>query len=68
MGGRYSLTVTYDEPNPDYQPGASAWGDRQPERLNVTVLMCSLTPEQFERLKAETLASWRAAMLTERDK
>jgi hypothetical protein len=56
--GRYTLTVTYDEPNPNYRPGESTWGGHQPERLNVHVLTCELTPAQFDQLKRDTLKAW----------
>ena len=67
--GRYTLTVTYYEKNPNYVPLPdmnSSWGyqerdKREPHQVNyenVTVLQADLTPEQFHALKAETLKVW----------
>lgn len=58
MDKRYTLTVTYDEANPRFQPGTRAWGDSEPDRIHVTALTCELTPEQWEQLKTDTLRAW----------
>jgi hypothetical protein len=71
MTGRYTLTVTYSEPNPLYVAPPQNYGGyerdtRTPEQqieLNTSVLSCELTPEQFNVLKYETLKVWQMQLV-----
>ena len=70
--GRFVLTVTYVEPNPDYVPPPEfepyeyhRKDTRTAPQMHYetqAVLSAELTPMQFEALKYETLKVWQAAM------
>lgn len=69
MAGRFTLTVTYSEPNPNYIAPTSfdsfsGYRDRdkrEPHQIDPetrTVLSVELTPEQWEQVKRDTLKAW----------
>ena len=73
MSGRYTLTVTYSEPNPlyvrapirnhfDYDQRDDRTLEQQIE-THTSVLSCELTPEQFLALKYETLKVWQMPLV-----
>lgn len=57
--GRFTLTVEYDEPNPNYEPGRSYYSGLHNEpRINRKVLSVELTPKQWADLKRSVLEFW----------
>lgn len=59
----YKLTIERSEPNPDYKPQRKMIGMYSdpydvPKLINVTVLDCVLTEEQFKAIKAEVFKTF----------
>lgn len=63
MAGRYTLSVTYDEPNPAYDHSVSLFHRDYgvSERMNTKVLHVELTPEQWHQLRRDIVRAWEPA-------